>query len=171
MYNKNKCLPYLILEDGQYIFIGDFKDPVRHDEYREISDNSYQIILSIESILDKNYFVNSKGIIEYRKPFCSKCNSHKVIRKDFNWKILYLEKGVPVRVKVRRYLCRKCGKKSQTEFLKFYNKYSNLPNFFKDKINKEIGKRQHRFGAAAFIIEKSTIKLKENHPFSTTLLK
>ena len=134
MYNKNKCLPYLILEDGQYIFIGDFKDPVRHDEYREISDNSYQIILSIESILDKNYFVNSNGIIEYRKPFCSKCNSHKVIKKDFNWKILYLEKGVPVRVKVRRYLCRKCGKKSQTEFLKFYNKYSNLPNFFKDKI-------------------------------------
>lgn len=31
-------------------------------------------------------------------------------------------------------MCRKCGKKSQTEFLKFYNKYSNLPNFFKDKI-------------------------------------
>lgn len=27
MYNKNKCLPYLILEDGQYIFIGDLKIP------------------------------------------------------------------------------------------------------------------------------------------------
>ena len=52
MYSKNKCLPYLILEDKQYIFIGDHKDPVRHDEIREIEDKSFQIILPIESILE-----------------------------------------------------------------------------------------------------------------------
>lgn len=134
MYKENKCFPFLILEDGQYIFIGDYKNPVRYDDYREISDNSYQIILSIESILDKNYFVNSKGIIEYRKPYCSKCYSRKVIKKDYNWKTLYLEINVPVRVKVRRYFCHKCGKKSQTEFFEFYNKYSNFSNEFKNKI-------------------------------------
>ena len=74
MYSKNKCLPFLILEDGQYIFIG-YNDPVRHDGICEVEDKSFQIILPIESILDGNYFVNSKGVIEYRKPYCTKCNS------------------------------------------------------------------------------------------------
>lgn len=68
-----------------YIFIGNIKDPVRHDELREIEDNFFQIILPIESILDKNYFVKSDGVIEYRKPYCTKCNSYNIIRKDFNW--------------------------------------------------------------------------------------
>ena len=111
MYNQNKCLPYLILEDGTYKFVGNFKDPVCHDEICEIEDNSFQIILPIESILDENYFVNSDGVIEYLKPFCSKCGSHDVIKKDFNWKTLCLEIGVFIRVKVKRYLCRNCNKK------------------------------------------------------------
>lgn len=79
MYSENKCLPYLILEDGQYIFIGNINDPVRHDKLREIENNSFQIILPIESILDKNYFVNSDGVIEYSKPYCTKCNSYNII--------------------------------------------------------------------------------------------
>ena len=101
--------PYLILEDGQYIFIGNYKDPVRHDETCEIEDNSFQIILPIESILDKNYFVNSKGVIEYRKPYCTKCNSRNIIKKDSNFKELFLEPGVPIKVKVNRYYCKKCN--------------------------------------------------------------
>ncbi len=125
MYNKNKCLPFLILEDGQYIFIG-YNDPVRHDENYEIDDNSFQIILPIESILDKNYFVNSKGVIEYRKPYCTKCNSYNIIRKDSNWKELLLDPSVPIKVKVKRYYCKKCKKKFQVEFDKYYGKFLSL---------------------------------------------
>ncbi len=134
MYKQNKCLPFLILEDGQYKFVGFSEFPKRNDEVCEIIDNSYQIILPIESILDENYFVNSDGVIEYCKPFCSKCGSHNVIKKDFNWKTLCLEIGVFIRVKVKRYLCRNCNKKSQTEFSKFYKEYSNFCNEIKEKI-------------------------------------
>ena len=136
MYNQNKCLPYFILEDGQYISIGNYKDPVRHDEICEIEDKSFQIILPIESILDKNYLVNSEGVIEYRKPHCTKCNSYNIIRKDSNWKELFLEPGVPIRVKVKRYYCKKCKKKFQVEFEKYYGKFCYFSNNFKDKIVK-----------------------------------
>lgn len=136
MYNQNKCLPYLILEDGTYKFVGNYKDPVRHDELREIEDKSFQIILPIEAILDENYFVNSDGVIEYRKPYCTKCNSHNIIKKDSNWKELFLEDGVPIRVKVKRYYCKKCKKKFQVEFTKVYGKFCNFSNNFRNKIVK-----------------------------------
>ncbi|MBE6500293.1 MAG: hypothetical protein E7Z80_07110 [Methanobrevibacter thaueri] len=133
MYNQNKCLPYLILEDGTYKFVGNYKDPVRHDELREIEDMSFQIILPIEAILDENYFVNSDGVIEYCKPCCSKCYSYNIIKKDSNWKELFLEPGVPIKVKVKRYYSKKCKKKFQVEFTKVYDKFCNFSNSFKDK--------------------------------------
>lgn len=134
MYSENNCLPFVILENGQYIFVGDFVDQIRHDNRREILDNSFQIILPIKSILDDTFFVNSDGVIEYRERHCCKCGSKHVIKKDYNWRTLYLEKGIPIKVKIKRYLCRKCGKKSQTEFLGFYAKYSNFSNIIKNKI-------------------------------------
>ena len=48
---ENKSLPYYILEDNQYKFIGDYKNPERKDVKCEPVDNSIQIILPIESIL------------------------------------------------------------------------------------------------------------------------
>lgn len=136
MYSQNKCLPYLILENGTYKFVGNYKDPVRHDEHCVIEDNSFQIILPIESILDEDYFVNSKGVIEYREPYCIKCNSHNIIKKDSNWKELFLEPGIPIRVKVKRYFCKNCKKKFQVEFNKYYAKFCNFSNNFKNKIIK-----------------------------------
>ncbi|RPF50172.1 hypothetical protein EDC42_1814 [Methanobrevibacter gottschalkii DSM 11977] len=75
MYKQNNCLPFLILEDKTYNFVGDFVDPIRHENKCEILDNSVQIILPIQSILDNNFFVNSDGVIEYRERHCCKCGS------------------------------------------------------------------------------------------------
>lgn len=55
--------------------------------------------------MDDNYFVNKNGEIEERYPFCKHCGSKKVIKKDFNWRILYLESGLAVKVKIKRYEC------------------------------------------------------------------
>lgn len=41
---------------------------------------------------------------------------------------------MPIRVKVKRYLCRNCNKKSQTEFFKFFKKYFNFCNKIAEKI-------------------------------------
>ena len=61
---ENKSLPYYILEDNQYKFIGDYKDPERKDVEYEHVDNTIQIILPIESILNEDYVINSDGVIE-----------------------------------------------------------------------------------------------------------
>ena len=61
---ENKSLPYYILEDNQYKFIGDYNDPERKDVEYEHVDNTIQIILPIESILNEDYVINSDGVIE-----------------------------------------------------------------------------------------------------------
>ena len=116
MYSENNCLSFAILENGQYIFVGDFVDPIRHDNGREILDNSFQIILPIKSILDDTFFVNSDGVIEYRERHCCKCGFKYVIKKDYNWRNLYLENGVSIKVKIKRYFCLKCEKNLKQSF-------------------------------------------------------
>ena len=137
MKNENKSLPCYILEDGQYKFIGDYKDPIRNDVRSEVEDNSIQFILPIKSILDKNYLVNFDGVIEYRNRFCSKCLSKNVRKKGYSWTIIYLNGGMPLKVKVKRYFCRHCSKWTQTEFFNYYEKYSGFPTSLK-KLIKDI---------------------------------
>ena len=75
----------------------------------------------------------SYGEIEERYPFCKHCGSKKVIKKDFNWRILYLESGLAVKVKIKRYECHDCKRKCQSEFSKYYEKYCNFSNNTKNK--------------------------------------
>lgn len=86
--------------------------------------------------MDDNYFVNKNGEIEERYPFCKHCGSKKVIKKDFNWRILYLESGLAVKVKIKRYECHDCKRKCQSEFSKYYEKYCNFSNNTKNKAKK-----------------------------------
>lgn len=127
MQNENKSLPRYILEDGQYILIGDYNDPIRNDVRMEVEENSIQIILPIESILDDKYRINSDGVIEYKNRFCSCCSSKNVHKKGYAWTIIYLEEGIPLKVKIKRYYCRHCFKWTQTEFFGFYEKYTGFP--------------------------------------------
>ncbi len=101
-----KCLPYLRLVGETYIFVGAFKDPIRKGFLveKDFDEKIYpQLILPIESILDDNYFVNSQGIVEEREPYCKHCGSKKFSRKGYNWRLLYLDDGTPIRIKVKRY--------------------------------------------------------------------
>ena len=116
MESEIKCLPYLRLVGETYIFIGAFKGPVRKGylDEKDFDEKIYpQLILPIESILDDNYFVNSQGILEEREPFCKHCSAKKYSRKGYNWRLLYLDDGTPVKIKVKWYKCKKCKKSSK----------------------------------------------------------
>ena len=54
-------------------------------------DNTMQVILPIESVINEKYFVNEYGIIEERNPYCNHCHSHNFIKKGYNWKTICLE--------------------------------------------------------------------------------
>ena len=131
-----KCLPYLRLVGETYIFVGAFKDPIRKGFLveKDFDEKIYpQLILPIESILDDNYFVNSQGIVEEREPYCKHCGSKKFSRKGYNWRLLYLDDGTPIRIKVKRYKCKKCKKKFQVEFTEYWGKFCNFSNKMKNK--------------------------------------
>ena len=84
MQSKNKYLPYLNLINGQYIFVGAFKDPVRKGFLVEndfVEKNYAQLLLPIASFLDDNYFINSEGIIEEVTTYCKHCGAKKYSRK------------------------------------------------------------------------------------------
>lgn len=94
MKSKNKCLPSYILDDGTFKLIGDYNDPVRNDELCEIIDNSIQIILPIERILDDKFKINSDGVLKFRERICSCCLSKKIHKKvilglQFIWKKVF----------------------------------------------------------------------------------
>ena len=139
MQLENKSLPCYILEDNQYKFIGEYKDPERKDAEYEYVDNTIQIILPIESILNEDYVINSDGVIEYKERRCSCCSSSKIHKKGYTWTTIYLEKGRPLRVKVKRFYCRHCFRWTQTEFLGIYEKYTGWPTKIKKIIKKARG--------------------------------
>lgn len=111
MWNKKlNAFSYLKLVGGAYIFIGAFKDHVRKGFLveKDFDEKIYpQLILPIGAILDDNYFVNSQGILEESKTFCKHCGAKKYSRKEYNWRLLYLDDGTPIKVKVKRYKCKK----------------------------------------------------------------
>lgn len=84
MKYENNHLPNIVLEKGQQILIGDYKDPVRKGfvaEKKIGDDNRMQVILPIKSVINERYMVNEDGIIEERHPYCQHCNSHHFVRK------------------------------------------------------------------------------------------
>ena len=157
MQSKKECPPGLCLEEGQYILAGDFEDPVRKGFVveKEISeDNAMQIILPIASVINEKYFVNEDGVIEERDPYCKHCNSHHFIRKGYNWKTICLEVGIFIRVKIKRYLCKRCRLNYQTEFPDLYEKYCTFSIKFKELVRKNI-----KYGYMSLRHIKRSIKL------------
>ena len=74
-------------------------------------------------LLIKKYFVNEEGIVEERNPYYKHFYSHYFVRKGYNWKIIYLEVVLFIRIKIKRYLSKICRLNYQTEFPDLYEKY------------------------------------------------
>ena len=137
MKRKNKCLPYLILDGEQYIFNYSIQDPIRKNDEKssksKFGENTVQFVLYLDGILDENCFINEKGVIEYHDPHCKNCFSNDLIKKSFNKRKIYLENGINVIIKVKRYLCKKCRKYSQVRLNGIYEDYCNFSTRMKNK--------------------------------------
>lgn len=137
MKSKNKSLPFLILDENQYIFNYLNSDPVRKNDKKPskstFGKNTAQFVLYLESILDEDCFINKKGVIEYHDPHCKNCFCNNVIKKSFNKRKLYLENEISIIIKVKRYLCKKCRKYSQVRLNGIYEDYCNFSIKMKNK--------------------------------------
>ena len=137
MKSKNKSLPFLILDENQHIFNYLNSDPVRKNDKKPskstFGKNTAQFVLYLDGILDEDCFINKKGVIEYHDPHCKNCFCNNVIRKSFNKRKLYLENGISITIKVKRYLCKKCRKYSQVRLNGIYEDYCNFSIKMKNK--------------------------------------
>ena len=66
-------------------------------------------------------------------PHCKHCFSHDVIKKSYNRRKIYLENGISVIIKVKRYLCKKCRKYSQVRLNGIYEDFCNFSIKMKNK--------------------------------------
>lgn len=78
-------------------------------------------------------YEDAEGVWNYDIPFCSHCNSRKVIKHDTVSRILYGENNVKKEVFIKRYKCKKCGRTFQVEF-ENYEPYSHFPKHIKEDI-------------------------------------
>lgn len=88
-----------------------------------------------EKFVNNEVYVDENGIYHYIEPHCN-CGSHNVVKLDSNEKKLMNEKtGEWIKIRVKKYKCKDCGKISQVE-IEGYDKYCNYSNDFKDKLSK-----------------------------------
>ena len=112
-------------------------DPVRKNDEKSLKskfgENTVQFVLYLYGILDEDCFINEKEVIEYHDPHCKNCFSNDLIKKSFNKRKIYLENGISVTIKVKRYLCKKCRKYSQVKLNGIYEDYCNFSIKMKNK--------------------------------------
>ena len=128
MKSKNNDSPICILNDGQYIFYyASFPETPKNRKILKPKnspfDKTIQSYFYFEKLYYEGIYVDDNGCLCYSVPFCKNCNSFNVIKKDFNYRELNLADGSTKLVKMKRYLCKDCLTKSQTELLGLYEPY------------------------------------------------
>ena len=144
MTSKNNDFPYSILDDGQYIFyFPNFNMELRKDKNLRTRTSSYdsslQTYLVFDDIAYEGIYIDDDGCLCYVIPFCKHCNSRNVIRKDYNPRELVIDNGQVLNAKMKRYLCKDCYKKSQTELIGLYEPYARISTNIKLLFGKSLG--------------------------------
>jgi transposase-like protein len=93
------------------------------------------------NINDKIHMVNNDHF-ELKIPLCPNCNSYKSIKQEYKEIKPVLPQIGRKKLYIRRYKCKKCGKKYQTELKGLLNKFSNISHIIKDNIH-EYAKNGH----------------------------
>ena len=121
-------ISYFWMATNIYLTISNVDLVRKNDDERvhcSFGENTVQFVLYLDGILDEDCVINKDGVIEYHDPHCKHCFSHDVIKKSYNRRKIYLENGISVIIKVKRYLCKKCRKYSQVRLNGIYEDFCN----------------------------------------------
>ena len=98
-----------------------------------VKDNSIQTFFVFDEYCFENLYIDNNHVICYTKKFYKHCNSTDVICKGFNTRKVFNSRGELKTLKLKRYECKKCGRKSQVELLGVYEPYCKFSNNLKEK--------------------------------------
>lgn len=120
-------------------FYSDYSDPLANmkvikPKFHRI-DNTVQSFLIFGDFALEGLYYDENGVLCYVTPFCKHCGSFHVIKKDYNVREVFNDDGNLAILKLKRYECKECGKKSQTELSGAFDPYAKIPTYVKRKIN------------------------------------
>ena len=129
MPNKKTITPNSILEVKQYIFYDS-------DDGFVLSDPRFvKIFKSCREVL-KSFDLSFKKDVPYFKlsvARCPYCGTRHVVKYGFTNRTLIFKEIGKTKVKVQRYICKRCGKTFQTDLTSLVDKNSNFTNELKSE--------------------------------------
>jgi transposase-like protein len=72
--------------------------------------------------------------MDYISPICPHCQSKKVNKQEYRKRNLIIENQEPIKVYLRRYLCKSCKRKFTTSLKSIIKPGYRYPSIFKDKL-------------------------------------
>lgn len=122
-----------VVEVQSTLDVNDFKKPEKPTS-KPAKDTSQQVKLVDgfgkpydKKTTSEDIYVDENGVYHYVVPHCSHCGSTRVTKHDTNPTPIYNKNGEKEYVRVKKYMCKSCGKDSQVEFKEEYKKNSGLP--------------------------------------------
>ena len=119
-------------------FYSDYSDPLANmkvikPKFHRI-DNTVQSFLIFGDFALEGLYYDENGVLCYVTPFCKHCGSFHVIKKDYNVREVFNDDGNLAILKLKRYECKECGKKSQTELSGAFDPYAKIPTYVKEYV-------------------------------------
>lgn len=139
MKEKNNLPLVCILVNEQYKFYySDGGDPLKDKKVIRpklpVSDKSVQTYFIFGDFAFEGIYLDYQNNLCYEIPFCKHCGSLDVIRKDFNTRNVFNSVGGLETIRLKRYQCKNCGRKSQTELFDVYEPYDRIPAYIKKAV-------------------------------------
>ena len=137
MKTENELSLKCTLVDNEYKFYYcDGSDPLKNKKVIRPKihriDKTVQTIFVFEDYAIKGLYLDDQKVVCYEIPYCKHCGSTEVIRKDHNSRKVFNSSGILEKLKLKRYECKKCKKKSQVELKDLYKPYAKIPNHIKE---------------------------------------
>ena len=135
---NNKSLKCMLVDNEYKFYYCDYSDPLANKKVIRpkihLIDNSVQTILIFDNFAFRGLYLDDKDVLCYEIAFCKHCGSLNVIRKDHNTRKVFNSCGELTELKLKRYECKSCGRKSQVELLGVFSPYAKIPDFVKESV-------------------------------------
>jgi len=146
---KQSTLINYLCEDQQVFYASE-------DETIVVNSEDAKLFEKLEKY-DNNIKVTFKEGIPFLENIvriCSHCGKRHAVKHDKKERILHFFEYSDVKIKVQRYLCKKCGKTFMTNLSPIVPKFRNFTNDFKTKLINLIRETEVTLFGAKFTLEK-----------------
>ncbi|HSP86530.1 MAG TPA: transposase family protein [Ignavibacteriaceae bacterium] len=102
-------------------------------DFEKVTAERFQSLETSRNV-NKKLELLENNHMDYLNPVCPYCSSNKIIKQEYREKQLNIGENKPVRVYLRRYLCKSCKKNFITSLNSIIKPGYRFPSIFMDKL-------------------------------------